>query len=102
MGEHPPLPALLDWQQARRAQGVPTVSVLVGPPGLGVRAWRAWAANRGTPVAHAQWRSLPDLVAIWVHRAFEGTDAVAAAIAWVAAATHTDPAAIAERLGRMT
>ncbi len=64
----------LAWHQERRGRGVPTVSAFVGPPGLGVRAWRAWAADR----AVAQTAS-PDPGAL--------------ARAWLAAAGDLAPAA---------
>src|SRR5689334_18253119 len=40
-----PVPTLLTRHAARRARGVPTVSVLVGPVGAGGRAWRRWAGQ---------------------------------------------------------
>ena len=64
----------LAWHQERRGRGVPTVSAFVGPPGLGVRAWRAWVADR----AVAQTAS-PDPGAL--------------ARAWLAAAGDLAPAA---------
>src|SRR3954447_22854822 len=43
-----PAPAvLLDRHQQRRDAGLPTVSVLSGPPALAIRAGQRWAAERG-------------------------------------------------------
>lgn len=49
--------------QARRAAGVPTVAVLVGPAGLAVREWVRWAGERA--VARCAANSTPDLCAAW-------------------------------------
>src|SRR6476661_5239085 len=39
--------ALLDRHEVLRQRGLPTLSVLVGPPGSGTREWLQWAAGRG-------------------------------------------------------
>lgn len=101
MVEHP-LPTLLDRHQIRREQGIPTVTVLVGPPGLGVQAWRNWAGRRGLSVAHVLWGDRSDLTIAWVSRAFEENNPVTMAIRWVASQTHSDPAVTAARIERMT
>lgn len=36
----------LDWQEQRRRQGIPTVSVLVGPVATGGMVWRRWAVQQ--------------------------------------------------------
>lgn len=97
----PPAP-LLDWQHARRRQGVPTVSVLAGPVGLGVKAWRAWAAGRGAAVAATPARDPAELVGPWVAAAFAELDPADAAIQWLAAVTAEPPAAVSAAVGRMT
>jgi hypothetical protein len=43
--------AALDRHAMGRGQGLPTVSVLYGPPGLAALAWRRWADGRGCRVA---------------------------------------------------
>jgi very-short-patch-repair endonuclease len=52
----------LAWHQGRRGRGVPTLTTLVGPPGLGVRTWRAWAGSR--PVAVTT--SADDVARVWL------------------------------------
>jgi hypothetical protein len=42
---------LFDRHQHRRLQGLPTIGVVAGPPGLAARAWRDWAASAGRAVA---------------------------------------------------
>ena len=50
MQSHTPIPASLDWHQSRRAQGLPTISVLVGPNSIGLREWRAWSSHHRRPI----------------------------------------------------
>jgi hypothetical protein len=42
---------VLDLHQRRRERGIPTLTVLTGPLGLGVARWRRWAAERGVVTA---------------------------------------------------
>ncbi len=75
-------PPALDWLQTRRGQGVPTVAVLAGPTGLGLRAWRGWATTRGRPVGTASDTGLTALADAWVRCA---GDPAEQARAWLAA-----------------
>lgn len=77
--------SLLDRQQVRRAQAIPTLTVLAGPVGVGIHLWRTWNARRSVPVVVA------------------GPDADGAAVAWAesAAAQHDLVDAAADRLGRL-
>jgi hypothetical protein len=45
-----PIPHEMERHQRRREAGVPTVSVLVGPPEEGASAWRSWAGSCSRPV----------------------------------------------------
>ena len=96
-----PIAALLDWQHARRGQGLPTVSVLAGPVGLGVKAWRTWAAARGLPVATTAGDG-PDLFRAWAGEAFARLAPADAALAWVSTAAGQPREAIAAAVGHMT
>ena len=49
-----PIRLALDRHQLRRAQGVPTLSVLVGDAKAASQAWRDWAADHG-PTQTARW-----------------------------------------------
>ena len=78
---------LLARHAARRAGGVPTVSVLVGPTGAGGRAWRRWAGETGHPVVTLT--NPADAPAAWVAELARRTDLPAAAVD-----------AVADRVGR--
>jgi len=90
-GSSPPTAAdpatLLDRHARRRSDGIPTVTVLVGPAGAGGAAWRRWAAGAGLPVVVADANAFP--TAEWV-------DAVAARTPLPAATICR----LAERAGR--
>lgn len=50
---HPPILAtleVLDRQDQRRRNGLPTISFLAGPIGLGLKQWRDWATARQRPL----------------------------------------------------
>jgi very-short-patch-repair endonuclease len=74
----------LDRQQLRRLQGIPTLSVLVGPIGVGIQAWKRW--NGARPVAMTP-RNAPvsHIVTSWAAAAREHLRA--AAIMWLARIT---------------
>ncbi len=92
-----PAPDPLTWHQARRDGGVPTVSVLAGPVGLGVRAWRAWAADTTRPVAQSPVGPPESVAAAWAAAAFAAADPANLAAAWLHARVRPPP-----DLGRMT
>ena len=75
-----PTGKLLDWHQARRVQGVPTLSVLAGPIGLGVRAWRAWAGSRDSPVSQTARADAAGIISDWIEQVI-GTGDLTARIA---------------------
>ena len=70
---------VLNWHRDRRALRVPTVSTLVGPPGLGSRAWREWAAR---PVVATTACRLGEVVNAWSAAAL-AADLPAAAARWL-------------------
>ncbi|QDU24246.1 endonuclease domain-containing protein [Urbifossiella limnaea] len=79
----------LDRLQTRRAQGVPTVTILAGPIGVGIQAWRGWAATRGRTVRPASDADPTALVAGWAEDAF-AAGLVDDATAWLAAVAGAD------------
>jgi Protein of unknown function (DUF559) len=81
--------AFLDRHAIRRASGVPTVSLLVGPIGAGGATWRRWAARRGRSVVVGNRSSFPH--AEWVRRAAEIIDLPVAAIHLLAQRAKRDP-----------
>jgi hypothetical protein len=97
-----PTGKLLDWHQARRVQGVPTLSVLAGPIGLGVRAWRAWAGSRGSPVSQTARADAAGIISDWIEQVIATGDLTDAAVRWLADAAREFPETDAGRVGRMT
>lgn len=94
---------LLDWHQVRRSQSVATVSVLVGPAGLGVRAWRGWAGRANRPVAQATSTDPMEIARLWVAAAFAATGPVSLAANWLTArlpANRSGPPCALDRMTR--
>ena len=81
--------AVLDRHALRRATGVPTVSLLVGPIGAGGGTWRRWAARTGRSVVVATRNLFP--YAEWVRSVAEQTDLPAAAVYCLARRAGRDP-----------
>ncbi len=81
--------AILDRHAIRRTRGVPTVSVLVGPIGIGGRTWRQWAAGTGRSVVVAERNLFP--FAEWVRGVAEQTDLPAEAVRFLARRSDRDP-----------
>jgi hypothetical protein len=97
-----PPPDLLDRHQRRREQGIPTISVLCGPTGLGVRRWRAWASGRGVAVVTPRQADLPEICSAWVQVLASTRDLGIDALDWLAAHTGRSPAHLRARLAAMT
>ncbi|MEO2091683.1 MAG: DUF559 domain-containing protein [Gemmataceae bacterium] len=68
--------------QLRRAAGVPSLAVLVGPVGLAVREWVRWAGGRA--VARCAVNSTPELCTAWLGEALAAAGPHAEA--WLTAA----------------
>jgi hypothetical protein len=81
--------AILDRHAIRRAAGVPTVSLLVGPIGGGIETWRRQAADEGRSVVVAGRNASP--FAEWVRSVAEDVDLPAAAVGRVARRLGRDP-----------
>jgi hypothetical protein len=95
----PPLD-LLDRHQRRREQSIPTVSVLCGPVGLGVRRWRACAAQRGVAVVALS--DLAEVVSAWVRCLASTRNLTADAVAWLAQITGKDPDELRGHIASLT
>lgn len=77
---------ILNRHATRRAGGLPTVSVLVGPVGAAIAAFRAWANGRGQPAKVGSCPNLSELATLFAWAA--GTrDLTADAYSYLA--THT-------------
>jgi Protein of unknown function (DUF559) len=70
--------AILDRHACRRAAGLATVSLLVGPIGAGARAWRRWANANGHAVIAATGNGFPTVE--WAHSVAERVDLPATAV----------------------
>ena len=68
----------LNWHESRRVQGVPTISVLVGPDPLGYRMWRRWNAEKNRRVVVG--RDLAGATSDWLHQEVDLADY---AIGWI-------------------
>ena len=66
----------------RREQGLPTLSVLVGPQGLGVRDWRSWCDSQPRSFVLVRALVLNDVGSAWVRAVFEQNDIARAAGEW--------------------
>lgn len=67
-----------DWHEARRSRDVPTVSLLVGPGGLGHRLWRSWNSGKKRRVVIGT--NLAGLAADWCR---QETEITVRAMDWV-------------------
>lgn len=80
---------VLDRQQFRRNQGIPTLTVLAGPVGPGIHLWKKWNGNR--PVALPPRNSSLSPIAIWTATAITSGGLRAGAIRWLAKACNLSP-----------
>ena len=86
-----PMPDLLDRHQHRREQSIPTVSLLCGQVGLGMRRWQGWAARRDVPVVTLSTTDFVETVSAWVRSLTATRDLIADAIGWLAHVTGQEP-----------
>jgi very-short-patch-repair endonuclease len=69
---------ILDRHALRRATGIPTVSMLIGPIGASGRTWRRWVDSTGRSVVRANRDVFP--CAEWVRAIVERVDVPVAAV----------------------
>lgn len=74
---------LLNWHQQRRLQGVPTVSLLVGPERLGFAHWQSWCTSVGRRSATVT--NVDDLLTVWLAQIESEADLLMLAVDWLAA-----------------
>jgi hypothetical protein len=97
--------ARLTQHQRRREQGTPTISVLIGPLGVGLRAWRDWARQSGRLAVHA---AVPDpsdpseALVEWLAASLGRDDRVDLVAAWLAGLLHRPATALAAELAGAT
>lgn len=88
--------------QSRRTQSVPTISALVGPLGLCLRAWRDWACVNHRPVVVGNTTDAKTFLLDWVVAAFATAPLTNRACAWLAAITGRTQEAVTAEVSRMT
>jgi hypothetical protein len=81
--------ATLSRHAVRRSNGMPTVSLLVGPIGTGARTWRRWAAAGGRSVVVENDRCFP--YAAWTLAAAGQADLPVTAVWRLAQRAERDP-----------
>ena len=80
--------AVLDRHAYRRTTGVPTVSLLVGPIGVGVGTWRRWATAKARR-CRRKWSAFRSVA--WVRSVAEQIDLPRAAVQRLARRAERDP-----------
>src|SRR5690242_9395503 len=92
----------LDRHDQRRRAGVPAVSVLAGPVGLGIRAWQRWAARRRRPNVMVEGADPATVVTAWAGGLARARDLGRNAVAFLAARVRRPVDELAAAVGRMT
>jgi Protein of unknown function (DUF559) len=93
----------LERHQARRAHSIPTVTVLAGPVGLGLRRWRDWASRSGRNAVVTTDETGRAVAAAWLTGLAGGRNLRADAVRWVAeAAGLGNPDMLTARLAAQT
>ncbi len=92
----------LDRHEQRRASGLPTVSVLAGPVGLGMGEARRWAEARGMTVVSVQDDRVETMARGWVRRLADERDLHRDAVAWLARRIGQPAAELGPRIARKT
>jgi hypothetical protein len=90
-------PGWLDRHDQRRQAGVPTVSVLAGPVGLGIRCWQKWAYTRQRSVLTVDVPDLEGIATRWARFLIGTRDLTGDARAFLAARTGRSPAELAHK-----
>ncbi len=92
--------AMLDRHERRREQGAPCVSVLVGFPGLAVRALRQWADERDRSLLQAGGLGLDALAGAWVTALSGRRELVRDAVSWLARTSDRSADELADWVAR--
>lgn len=92
------LPALERHQRRRDEQGIPTLTVLVGPPAQALDVLRGWLEPRGQPLCTTVADSAPEVFHAWLETLARARDLAADAADFLGAATGYAPGALHGRL----
>ncbi len=94
--------SLLARHQRRREQGLPTLSLLVGPPEHALAAWADWAESAGRNVLVCHAVTELDIAGQLLRGIARNTDLTDAALAWVGSSSANRFFLSRARIGRMT
>lgn len=95
------LNALLDRQQLRRQQGIPTMTVLAGPLGAGVHAWKSWNRGRAAPVV-VSGPDVSEAINSWMAAVVANGELFSGAARWLERMTGSAADEVVARLSRST
>ena len=96
-GDTPAFQAL-ERHQRRREQGIPTLTVLSGPPGLAVPLWSRWLAAHQRPLRTVRTPTEAEAVRAWMDTLARVRDLEADAADFVGAAASLAPGELRSRL----
>lgn len=99
-GETGSIVQLLERHQARREQGIPTVSLLVGPPALSSWEWQSWHHFTDRLTALTFHSTVDELVKAWVSNAVSPTTLHSLAVNWVSREVGITSAELGDLLSR--
>nr|QKW93797.1 restriction endonuclease [Vitiosangium cumulatum] len=92
----------LERHQHRREQGIPTLTVLAGPPGSAASLWRRWLEPLHRPTCMVPASSETEVVRAWVETLARGRDLAADAADFLGAAAGLAPGELPARLAGKT
>src|SRR5689334_5858525 len=94
----PTAPPSLERHQRRREQGIPTLTVLAGPPGAALALWRRWLEARGQPLRISASTTPEALLRDWMEALGHARSPVTDAAEHLGAAAGLRPGELPSRL----
>jgi hypothetical protein len=94
----PPASPVLERHQRRRDQGIPTLTVLAGPPGAALALWRRGLAARGRPLCVSASTAAEVLLHDWLEVLAGSRSLVTDALEHLGAATGAGAGELSSRL----
>jgi very-short-patch-repair endonuclease len=88
----------LERHQRRREQGIPTLTVLAGPPGGAMSLWRRWLDSRGQALRTSLATSEADVVREWMEALARSRNLEADAADFLATSAGLPPGELRSRL----
>jgi very-short-patch-repair endonuclease len=94
----PPAPLALERHQRRREQGIPTLTVLAGPPSAGLSLWRRWLEARGRTLCVSASTTPEGVVRDWMEALGQARSLATDAAEHLGAAAGLRPGELPSRL----